>query len=79
MESIGKECTPLKKEYDSCFQEWYTNDFLKGTSKTKVPCEELFKRYQSCLEVVLKEKGIDKSLEEVRTPEFVKESNKSNN
>ena len=29
MNSIGPECDELKKTYDSCFNVWFTEKFLK--------------------------------------------------
>ncbi|XP_065057603.1 TP53-regulated inhibitor of apoptosis 1-like [Rhopilema esculentum] len=66
MESIGKECGPLKHEYDNCFNKWYSEKFLKGnvdSSVESVPCEELFKTYKECVTNAMKEKNID--IEEV--------------
>ncbi|KAJ1772043.1 Mitochondrial distribution and morphology protein 35 [Coemansia sp. RSA 1813] len=64
MESISKECTPLKQEYDACFTKWYSEKFLQG-EKTN-DCAELFKQYQTCLKKALKEKGLTKMIADAR-------------
>ena len=48
MNSIGPECNDLKKEYDACFNVWYSESFLKGQYKAD-PCSELLKSYRSCV------------------------------
>lgn len=48
MNSVGSECNDLKKEYDSCFNVWYSESFLKGDYKSD-PCSELLKNYRTCV------------------------------
>ncbi|KAH8555562.1 mitochondrial distribution/morphology family 35/apoptosis [Umbelopsis sp. PMI_123] len=62
--SIGSECTELKQKYDSCFNKWYSEKFLKGD--TTPECEDLFKDYKACVMVALKEKQIDTLLADAR-------------
>ncbi|KAI9302905.1 mitochondrial distribution/morphology family 35/apoptosis [Cunninghamella echinulata] len=62
--SVGPDCTELKIKYDTCFNKWYSEKFLKGD--TTPECEDLFKDYRACVMVTLKEKGIDKLLSESR-------------
>lgn len=57
MNSLNEECTPLKREYDTCFNTWFREGFLKG-SKDDV-CAEVFKKYQVCVKDALKKEGID--------------------
>jgi len=57
MNSIDPECTPLKTVYDTCFNTWYSEKFLKGVQSDE--CEELFTVYQACVKKALKEKDID--------------------
>ena len=52
MESLAKNCTSLKQEYDECFQDWYSNKFLNGI--TENDCKEKFEKYNNCLIVNLK-------------------------
>jgi TRIAP1/MDM35 family protein len=49
MDSIGKECTPLKHEYDACFNKWYSERFLKGDVTPE--CDALFTTYKACVTV----------------------------
>ncbi|XP_020912283.1 TP53-regulated inhibitor of apoptosis 1 [Exaiptasia diaphana] len=58
MNSVGKECNDLKKEYDSCFNTWYTDHFLKGDIYND-PCKDLFKSYKTCVMKAIKEKNIN--------------------
>lgn len=60
MNSIGPECNDLKKEYDACFNVWYSESFLKGQYKAD-PCSELLKSYRSCVLKAIKERNIDLS------------------
>ncbi|KAI8906327.1 mitochondrial distribution/morphology family 35/apoptosis, partial [Gorgonomyces haynaldii] len=57
MASLAPECTPLKQEYEDCFNRWYTEKYLKGD--TRPQCEDLFKKYKACVWKVMKEKKID--------------------
>jgi len=54
MNSVGKECNDFKKEYDACFNAWYTDHFLKGDFQND-PCKDLFQNYKSCVMV-----GVDR-------------------
>jgi hypothetical protein len=47
MESLGPQCTQAKTAYESCFNTWYTNKFLKG--KVDNECDELFQDYRRCI------------------------------
>ncbi len=53
MNSLDEECTPLKTKYDECFNVWFRDSFLKGKAEIghDQACGELFKTYQSCLQV----------------------------
>lgn len=52
MESIDPDCTKLKQEYETCFYAWYSEKFLKGQGgEAGNECQELFRRYRTCLEV----------------------------
>ena len=62
MESIGKDCTELKREYDQCFHTWYSEKFLKGDVTRE--CDDLFEAYRQCVWKTLKEKKLDHSIEE---------------
>lgn len=63
----------MKEKYDTCFLKWYSEKYLRGIGKSDDnECSDLFKDYQKCLNVALKQRGIDKLLEEAR------EDNKEN-
>ena len=55
MDSINKECNPLKHEYDNCFNKWYAEQFLNGNWETEngEPCKELFTKYRQCVTVCI--------------------------
>lgn len=55
MESIVPECTPLKKDYDKCFNQWFSERFLKGDSRVSAECEKLFQEYQNCIKHKIKD------------------------
>ncbi|TGO23719.1 hypothetical protein BPAE_0123g00090 [Botrytis paeoniae] len=63
--SLAPECNEVKERYDSCFLKWYSEKYLRGKGTTD-ECESLFKEYRKCLTGALKERGIDKMLEEAR-------------
>lgn len=48
--SFAPECTNAKKAYDNCFNEWYSEKFLKAKSVTN-ECEETWKVYEACIYV----------------------------
>ncbi|KAI9229374.1 MAG: mitochondrial distribution/morphology family 35/apoptosis, partial [Piptocephalis tieghemiana] len=62
--SIGKECTELKQAYDTCFNRWYAESFLKGN--VTPACDELFEKYKACVHQTLKERNLDTMVEEAR-------------
>ncbi|KAI0391554.1 putative mitochondrial distribution and morphology protein [Xylariaceae sp. FL0594] len=65
--SLAPECNEVKERYDSCFLKWYSEKYLRGNGNAgNNECSELFKSYQKCLNVALKERGIDKLLDEAR-------------
>ncbi|KAJ2981710.1 hypothetical protein NQ176_g1862 [Zarea fungicola] len=70
--SLAPECNEVKERYDTCFLKWYSEKYLRGAEKDSKECEPLFKQYQQCLGVALKQRGIDKLLDEAR------EDNKEN-
>ncbi|CAK1580126.1 unnamed protein product [Parnassius mnemosyne] len=58
MNSIGEECTDLKKRYDDCFNSWFSEKFLKGDHDDSV-CAGIFKVYQECVKKAMKQQNID--------------------
>jgi TRIAP1/MDM35 family protein len=59
MSSISPECDKLKQKYDSCFNSWYTEKYLKGKLDSK-ECDEIFQVYKACVWKNIKAKNIDK-------------------
>ncbi|KAG8455800.1 hypothetical protein GDO86_001844 [Hymenochirus boettgeri] len=57
MNSVGEECTDMKREYDQCFNRWFAEKFLKGECGGD-PCTELFQRYTQCVQKAIKDKRI---------------------
>lgn len=49
MESIDPKCTDLKLKYETCFNNWYSEKFLKGD--TQDICASLFQDYRACIDV----------------------------
>jgi len=50
MNSISSDCQDLKNQYDTCFNRWFRDKFLKGHVEDAA-CSELFKSYQLCVKV----------------------------
>ncbi|XP_042193435.1 TP53-regulated inhibitor of apoptosis 1 isoform X2 [Callorhinchus milii] len=57
MNSVGADCSELKRVYDLCFNRWFAEKFLKG-ERSGEPCADLFKQYQECVKKAIKEKDI---------------------
>lgn len=54
MNSIGKDCDELKKQYDACFNSWFSEQFLKGRTDDSA-CAPIFRVYQECVKVSSRE------------------------
>ncbi|KAF4613792.1 hypothetical protein D9613_007723 [Agrocybe pediades] len=82
-QSLSEECTPLKKEYDSCFNSWFegylepaivagsTPEKRAEHSKRKADefdakCGKIWRQYKACVTQAVKDKGLDKLLEQAR-------------
>ncbi|KAK8406676.1 hypothetical protein O3P69_007328 [Scylla paramamosain] len=63
MNSVGQECSDLKQTYDTCFNKWFAEKFLKGLAEEDQDCNNIFTAYQSCVKKALKSQNI--SLTEV--------------
>ncbi|KAH1002956.1 TP53-regulated inhibitor of apoptosis 1 [Dendroctonus ponderosae] len=63
MNSIGEACTDLKKQYDDCFNSWFSDHFLKGRTNDSM-CAPMFKVYQDCVKKAIKAHNLD--LDDVR-------------
>ncbi|KAI5858014.1 distribution and morphology protein 35 [Tricharina praecox] len=64
--SLAPECSERKERYDTCFINWYSEKYLRGSTEPSKECEELFKEYKTCLNKALKEKGIYNMIEDAR-------------
>ncbi|XP_063972182.1 TP53-regulated inhibitor of apoptosis 1-like [Diachasmimorpha longicaudata] len=58
MNSLGGACNDIKRDYDTCFQTWFTENFLKGDTNDSM-CAPLFKVYQQCVKKAMKEQNIE--------------------
>ena len=52
MNSLSPECQELKAQYDTCFNKWFREKFLKGQPEDPA-CNALFESYQRCVKVAL--------------------------
>ncbi|CAD7011851.1 TP53-regulated inhibitor of apoptosis 1-like [Ceratitis capitata] len=58
MNSLGDDCTELKKQYDACFNSWFSEHFLKGRHDDSL-CAPIFKVYQDCVKRAMREQKIE--------------------
>lgn len=63
--SFATECTPLKGKYDKCFNDWYSEKFLKGES-IENECQTEWYEYMECVQASLVKQGIKPALDEAR-------------
>ncbi|XP_052866915.1 TP53-regulated inhibitor of apoptosis 1-like [Anopheles cruzii] len=79
MNSIGDNCTQLKKDYDTCFNNWFSDRFLKGDMDDSL-CAPLFKVYQQCVKEAMKQHHIEfKEIENDHLGESKREEKKQPN
>ncbi|TFK19394.1 hypothetical protein FA15DRAFT_626821 [Coprinopsis marcescibilis] len=87
-ESLSPECTPLKMKYDSCFNSWFEGylepavaarpEERAAYSKKKAEefqrnCGKIWEEYKSCVQKAVKDKGLDKLLQQAREENPLKE------
>ena len=58
MNSIGPECNELKAKYDSCFNVWFSEKFLKGDTSDDM-CKPLFVVYRDCVREAIAKQNIN--------------------
>jgi len=61
MNSIDPKCNELKWQYDECFQQWLSGEYLNNNKKFPenfVPCEKFAAPYQACVQAHLDNEGI---------------------
>lgn len=63
--SFAPECTELKHKYDHCFNQWYSEKFLKGKGIHN-ECEDFWEDYNECIMAHMKKQGIDKLVKQAR-------------
>ncbi|KAI5888506.1 mitochondrial distribution/morphology family 35/apoptosis [Schizophyllum commune] len=79
--SLNEKCTPLKKEYDNCFNAWFegylepavatTDQARSEFSKRKAQefqdkCGPVWNSYRECVQQAVKDKGLDTLLQAAR-------------
>ncbi|XP_011180179.1 TP53-regulated inhibitor of apoptosis 1-like [Zeugodacus cucurbitae] len=76
MNSLGDDCTELKKQYDACFNSWFSEHFLKGRHDDSL-CAPIFKIYQDCVKRAMREQKIElREIDsEINTGEHQQEQN----
>lgn len=70
MNSIGKDCNDLKKAYEDCFNSWFSEKFLHGSSDDT--CAPLFSQYQTCVKKAIADKNIGKSAARHSMPNWIR-------
>ncbi|XP_026467053.1 TP53-regulated inhibitor of apoptosis 1-like [Ctenocephalides felis] len=81
MNSIGSNCNELKKQYDTCFNNWFAENFLRGNTEDTA-CAAVFKLYQACVKKAMKDQNIEfKEITEIDylTHEYSKEDSDNTN
>jgi TRIAP1/MDM35 family protein len=63
--SFAPECNELKQKYDTCFNTWYSEKFLKGKGLHN-ECEEFWDQYKACIDIHLAKQGIKPMLDDAR-------------
>ncbi|KAK4309549.1 hypothetical protein Pmani_018812 [Petrolisthes manimaculis] len=58
MNSVGEECIELKQSYDTCFNKWFAEKFLRGLAEEDKDCSNIFTAYQLCVKKALKSQNI---------------------
>ncbi|OXU27216.1 TP53-regulated inhibitor of apoptosis 1 isoform X1 [Nasonia vitripennis] len=58
MNSLADSCSDFKKQYDTCFNTWFSDKFLKGDTNDSM-CASLFNVYQQCVKNAMKEQKIE--------------------
>ncbi|KAK3871255.1 hypothetical protein Pcinc_023595 [Petrolisthes cinctipes] len=50
--NVSKDCQELKRLYDSCFNQWYSEKFLRGQTND-TSCDPIYKQYKQCVGAAL--------------------------
>ncbi|KAJ7807850.1 hypothetical protein B0H14DRAFT_2871915 [Mycena olivaceomarginata] len=68
-DSLSPQCTPLKHEYDSCFNKQRTAHYQRKADEFQAKCGKVYAEYQNCIQVgrmPVKERGIEPLLQQAR-------------
>ncbi|KAJ3491169.1 hypothetical protein NLI96_g897 [Meripilus lineatus] len=86
--SLAEECTPMKREYDACFNAWfegYLEPAVAATPETRRQystakaaeyernCGKIWAQYKECVQKAVKNKGLDVLLDQARAENPLKE------
>ncbi|KAF7797690.1 hypothetical protein EIP86_011073 [Pleurotus ostreatoroseus] len=86
--SLSDGCTPLKREYDSCFNAWFEGYLEPAVAATPAErlqysqqkaeeyerkCGKIWEQYRSCVQKAVKAKGLDTLLQQARDENPLKE------
>ncbi|KAI0073231.1 hypothetical protein K474DRAFT_1649840 [Panus rudis PR-1116 ss-1] len=79
--SLSDACTPLKREYDSCFNAWFEGYLEPAVATTpeqrsqysqqkaaeyEEKCGKIWQQYRECVQNAVKDKGLDVLLDQAR-------------
>ncbi|KAK7685087.1 hypothetical protein QCA50_011924 [Cerrena zonata] len=86
--SISTACTPLKQEYDKCFNAWFEGYLEPAVAATpeqrsthsqekaaeyEQKCGQIWTQYKQCVANAVKDKGLDTLLDQARKENPLKE------
>ncbi|KIP01762.1 hypothetical protein PHLGIDRAFT_38179 [Phlebiopsis gigantea 11061_1 CR5-6] len=86
--SLSDECTPMKREYDSCFNAWFEGYLEPAVSATpaerlkytqdkaeeyEAKCGRIWSQYQKCVQRAVRDKGLETLLAQARADNPLKE------
>ncbi|KAI0826321.1 mitochondrial distribution/morphology family 35/apoptosis [Irpex lacteus] len=86
--SLSEECTPLKRQYDSCFNAWFEGYLEPAVAATPAErlqysqqkaeeyeskCGQMWSQYKACVQRAVKEKSLDTLLEQARAENPLKD------
>ncbi|CAL1708364.1 unnamed protein product [Somion occarium] len=86
--SLTDECTPFKREYDSCFNAWFEGYLEPAVAASpeqrskysqekaaeyERDCGKIWTQYRECVQKAVKDKGLDTLLEQARQENPLKE------
>jgi len=85
--SLSEACTPLKREYDACFNAWfegYLEPAVSAAARQKFAqdkaaeyernCGRVWAQYRECVQGAVKEKGLGSLLDQARSENPLKDA-----